>query len=72
MVGEQDCAQLAEIVRRVFGRREDDRAFAERERKQRNAVAHSAFEPVGQVVGADSTNEFCEPVDGVQNGRTWD
>ena len=44
-------------------------ASVDRERQERDTVVDGNLEPVGQLVGAGSTNELGQPLDGmVGNG----
>jgi hypothetical protein len=57
VIGEQDCAQLGELRRRILERREHQGALVEREPEQLHLVGNAALETVGQVVGASSPDE---------------
>ena len=64
VVGEQDGAQLGQLLRRILERREHERPLVERQREQLHFVGESAFEPVSENV-VDVTDEVGEVGDGV-------
>jgi len=65
MVGEQDCPQFGQLLRRILERGEHDRLLIEREREQLHRVEGCSLEPIGQRVSPDMTDEARELWDGI-------
>jgi hypothetical protein len=59
----QDVAKLRESGGRVVERREDDRAFVDGEREERDVVFERPFEPAAELVGADESGGAREDPD---------
>ena len=69
MFAQEHRAELAQPLRRMIERGQDDRPLVDRERKPCNLVGCGALEPDRQLVGAGPTNQRSEVFDGVVRGR---